>query len=124
MVEYERDRLIAWAHLGKHRWRYELDDVPDGTRITETFDWSFSVFPRLIEVAGYPESHPETLSGRWTALQIFWRIMHKRKVAVLILMGRLRNEIPFFLFVSYGSGKIIRSAFKTALQVKGNLETH
>ena len=61
VVEYEKDRLIAWAHLGKHRWRYELDDVPDGTRITETFDWSYSVFPRIIEVAGYPESHPENI---------------------------------------------------------------
>tara|TARA_Y100001970_G_scaffold107994_1_gene135060 strand:+ start:3855 stop:4316 length:462 start_codon:yes stop_codon:yes gene_type:complete len=61
VVEYEKDHLIAWAHLGKHRWRYKLDDVPDGTRITETFDWSYSVFPRLIEVAGYPESHPENI---------------------------------------------------------------
>ena len=25
VVEYEADRLLAWAHFGGHRWRYELD---------------------------------------------------------------------------------------------------
>ena len=24
--EFEENRLIAWAHLGRHRWRYELAD--------------------------------------------------------------------------------------------------
>ncbi len=40
VVEYEPDRLIAWRHLGRHRWRYELEPVEGGTRVTETFDWS------------------------------------------------------------------------------------
>ncbi len=56
--EYDEGSLVAWAHLGKHRWRYELEDVDGGTLITETFDWSYSVFPWLIELAGYPKSHP------------------------------------------------------------------
>ena len=29
VVEFEEDKLIAWAHFGKHRWRYELE-VTDG----------------------------------------------------------------------------------------------
>jgi uncharacterized protein YndB with AHSA1/START domain len=37
--EFEEGRRIAWAHMGGHRWRYELDPLPDGaTRVTETFD--------------------------------------------------------------------------------------
>ncbi len=58
VVEYEKDCLIAWAHMGKHRWRYELEDTDSGTLITHTFDWSYSIFPWLIELAGYPKSHP------------------------------------------------------------------
>lgn len=41
VVEYERDRLIAWRHLARHRWRWELDPIDaNTTRVTETFDWS------------------------------------------------------------------------------------
>ena len=57
VVEYEKDLLIAWAHFGKHRWRYELADGIDGTIVTESFDWSTSVWPRMIELAKYPKSH-------------------------------------------------------------------
>ncbi len=58
VVEYQKDRLIAWAHLGGHRWRYELQPVDDDhTEVTETFDWSTSKVPPLIELAGYPRKH-------------------------------------------------------------------
>lgn len=37
--EFENNRRIAWAHIGGHRWRYELEPIEDGrTRVTETFD--------------------------------------------------------------------------------------
>jgi len=80
VVEYEKDRLIAWETWGEfrgrrlvggQRWRYELtpvngtDDMNgtggagDGsegtTRVTHTFDWSRARLPRLIvELPGYP----------------------------------------------------------------------
>lgn len=39
VVEYEPDALIAWRHLGTHRWRYELAPTADGgTAVTETWD--------------------------------------------------------------------------------------
>lgn len=57
VVEFEEDRLIAWAHFGKHRWRYELEEVDGGTMVTETFDWSTSLFPQFIEAMGYPKKH-------------------------------------------------------------------
>jgi uncharacterized protein YndB with AHSA1/START domain len=58
VVEFEENRLIAWAHLGKHRWRFELEPVEAGTRVTETFDWSTALVPKAIELMGYPEKHP------------------------------------------------------------------
>lgn len=58
VVEYEKDRLIAWAHVGGHRWRYELTPEAEGaTTVTETFDWSTAKFPPFIEWMGFPGKH-------------------------------------------------------------------
>jgi len=61
VVEFDENRLIAWAHLGKHRWRYELQPIEDGeqpaTEVTESFDWSTAVIPKVIELMGYPTKH-------------------------------------------------------------------
>ena len=40
VVEFEENRRIAWRHFGRHVWRYELEPVDGGTRVTETFDWA------------------------------------------------------------------------------------
>lgn len=54
--EFEEGRRIAWAHKAGHRWRYVLEPLDDGgTLVTETFDWSTAVAPRVIERLGYPE---------------------------------------------------------------------
>ncbi len=57
VVEFEEGRLIAWRHFGGHRWRYELEPVGDGTRVTESFDYSRYGTPQrlLIEAFGFPE---------------------------------------------------------------------
>jgi uncharacterized protein YndB with AHSA1/START domain len=57
VVEFEENRLIAWAHVGKHRWRYRLEPVDGGTNVTEEFDWSTSALPKAIELMGYPKKH-------------------------------------------------------------------
>ncbi len=58
VVEFEDDRLIAWAHFAGHRWRWTLEPVGDGrTRVTETFDQSTSRFPPALRLAGYPARH-------------------------------------------------------------------
>lgn len=61
VVEFEENRLIAWAHFGGHRWRYELEPVEEGTRVTETFDWSTAKAPKFIELMGYPDKHPAAM---------------------------------------------------------------
>lgn len=76
VVEFEQDRLIAWAHIGKHRWRYTLEELEpvDGeprTEVTETFDWSTSVLPKAIELAGYPKRHVANMELTLERLEAF-----------------------------------------------------
>lgn len=71
VVEFEQDRLIAWRHLGGHRWRYELRPVDGGTEVTETFDWSTSRAPKGIELAGYPRRHVPNMERTLERLEAF-----------------------------------------------------
>ncbi|HJL98394.1 MAG: dimethyladenosine transferase [Acidimicrobiales bacterium] len=61
VLEFEESRLIAWGHLGGHIWRYELEEVGDQTLVTETFDWSTSRLPLVIEILGYPRRHNKNM---------------------------------------------------------------
>ena len=61
VVEFEENRRIAWAHFGKHRWRYELTPKDGGTEVTETFDWSTSKMAKVIELLGFPVKHPPAM---------------------------------------------------------------
>jgi hypothetical protein len=43
VVEYRKNELIAWRHLGRWRWRYELVDLGNGsTQVTESFDATYA----------------------------------------------------------------------------------
>ena len=54
VVEYERDRLIAWRHFAGHRWRWELRPIDDETtEVSETFDWSTAPGGALYGVTGF-----------------------------------------------------------------------
>jgi hypothetical protein len=55
VVEFEEGRRIAWRHFGRHIWRYQLEPVGDGTRITETFDWAPALSPKALELWGAPQ---------------------------------------------------------------------
>ena len=52
VVEFEPDRRIAWRHLARHRWRYELQPDGDGTVVTETFDASRAPLRAALRVTG------------------------------------------------------------------------
>ena len=71
VVEYEPDRVIAWRHIGHHRWRYELEPTDGGTTVTETFDWSTSLAPKVIELIGYPARHEPTMERTLERLDAF-----------------------------------------------------
>jgi hypothetical protein len=43
VVEFEEGKLIAWRHLGRWIWRYELNEItPTQTVVVESFDGSTS----------------------------------------------------------------------------------
>jgi uncharacterized protein YndB with AHSA1/START domain len=54
VVEFEEGRRIAWQHFAKNVWMYELEPVDGGTKVTETFDYSKSRWPRGVKLVGFP----------------------------------------------------------------------
>ncbi len=56
VVEFEENTLIAWRHLGRWIWRYELERTADGrTIVTESFDGRPSPFQWWLRSRGaYP----------------------------------------------------------------------
>ena len=40
VCEFEENKTIAWHHFGHFIWRYDLEEVEGGTKVTETFDYS------------------------------------------------------------------------------------
>jgi Polyketide cyclase / dehydrase and lipid transport len=54
VIEFEPDRRIAWTHLSKVIWRYELRPIEGGTEITEGWDPSGAPVRHLYGVLGFP----------------------------------------------------------------------
>ena len=69
VVEFEEGRRIAWRHFGGHRWRWELEPVPGGTRVTETFDWSTSKSPVGLEVIRVPARNAKAIEATLDRLE-------------------------------------------------------
>jgi hypothetical protein len=65
VVEFEKDRRIAWRNFGHHVWRYELQPLDDGsgarTLVRETFDYAPNLAPWLLEWAGFPAHNARTM---------------------------------------------------------------
>ena len=75
VVEYRQDELIAWRHLGRWRWRYELVDLGNGsTQVTETFDGSYA--PELAQRwLNFRKAYP------WTQLAVAKSLVRLKAVA-------------------------------------------
>ncbi|CAN5219863.1 hypothetical protein BH20ACT5_BH20ACT5_16740 [soil metagenome] len=63
VVEYDENRRIAWRHLARHTWRYELEPEDGATLVTESWDWSTSPVARLIELVGFPAKNKKSIRG-------------------------------------------------------------
>ena len=63
VVEYEEGRRIAWQHFGGHRWRWQLEPAPEGTKVTETFDWSTSRSPVALEIMRIPARNARSIEA-------------------------------------------------------------
>jgi len=50
VVEFEEGKQIGWRHFGGHIWRYILEPVEGGTKVTEQFDWNTNKSPLMLKV--------------------------------------------------------------------------
>ena len=75
VVEYKKNELIAWRHLGRWRWRYELVDLSNGsTQVTETFDGSCA--PGIAQIwLNFRKAYP------WTQIAVAKTLVRLKAVA-------------------------------------------
>ncbi len=75
VVEYEEGRLLAWAHIGGWRWRFEFAPSGSGTDVTETFDWRTAVGGPLgrtyVERMNWPERNTSSIRGTLERLDAY-----------------------------------------------------
>ena len=69
VVEFEQDRLIGWCHFARAVWRYELEPVDGGTRVTETFDFRGSPLAKGMELAGMHKGNAKSIRDTLRRLQ-------------------------------------------------------
>ncbi|MBX3314296.1 MAG: SRPBCC family protein [Actinobacteria bacterium] len=61
--EFDQDHVIAWCHLGGHRWRWTIEPLGDDrSRVTETYDQSTARFPPALRLMGYPKRHRDNVA--------------------------------------------------------------
>jgi uncharacterized protein YndB with AHSA1/START domain len=68
VVDFEENRSIAWHHFARFVWRYDLEEVPGGAKVTESFaydqPWAF-----LIIGLGYPERNRRAMAASLERLE-------------------------------------------------------
>ena len=61
VVEFEEGKTIAWRHFGGHIWRYILEPVDGGTKVTEQFDWNKSKSPLILKLRKSPQDNAKSI---------------------------------------------------------------
>jgi hypothetical protein len=61
VVEFEENRCIAWQHFGGHIWRYILEPVDGGTKVTEQFDYNGSKSVLMLKLRGSMASNEKSM---------------------------------------------------------------
>ena len=61
VVEFEEGRLIGWRHFGGHVWRYILEPVEGGTKVTEQFDWNTNRSPLFLRLMNAVENNSTSI---------------------------------------------------------------
>jgi hypothetical protein len=69
--EFEEPTRIAWRHLGRHRWRYELEARDESTTVvTETFDGSTAIFPPALKLINAHENNQKAILKSLVRLKV------------------------------------------------------
>ena len=61
VVEFDEPNQIAWRHFGGHIWRYILEPVDGGTKVTEQFDWNKSKSPLVLKLRKSPQENAKSI---------------------------------------------------------------
>lgn len=70
VIEWDEDRRIAWRHFARHVWRYELEPVGKGTKVTETFDYSPAPGASVYELLGWPDRNGKAIEATLQRLKV------------------------------------------------------
>ena len=82
VVEFEEDRCIAWCHVGKHRWRYELEVLDASTTIvTETFDARTAKIPAALKLMNAYNMNLNSIIATLPRLKTLAEGEHRKQVA-------------------------------------------
>ena len=70
VVEHDEPHLIAWKGPTGQVWRWELEPVDGGTRVTETFDYSGIVYtPTVLELTGFARKNARGIEATLAGLR-------------------------------------------------------
>ena len=61
VVEFVEGKQISWRHMGGHIWRYILEPVAGGTKVTEQFDYTNSRSVLMLRLAMYPTRNKKSM---------------------------------------------------------------
>jgi hypothetical protein len=61
VVEFEEGSRIGWRHIGGHVWRYILEPVDGGTKVTEEFDMNTSKSQLGLKIMNAPSNNAKSI---------------------------------------------------------------
>jgi hypothetical protein len=61
VVEFEEDSRIGWRHIGGHVWRYILEPVEGGTKVTEQFDMNTAKSYLGLKIMNAPTNNAKSI---------------------------------------------------------------
>jgi hypothetical protein len=61
VVEFEEGARIGWRHIGGHVWRYILEPVDGGTKVTEEFDMNTSKSQLGLKIMNAPANNAKSI---------------------------------------------------------------
>ena len=68
VVDFAENRSIAWHHFARCVWRYDLEEVPGGTVVTESFTYD-NPAGLFVMLMGFPERNRQSMEGTFERIE-------------------------------------------------------